>query len=593
MFRIAKKWFLASMVLFIIVAALAVDGVPLPQSEPVQGPIRPLTQASAISYLKARIEERMEASKIPGLAIALVDGDKVIWAEGFGHTERDGEQKVTPDTLFSMQSISKHFTTLGFLRAVDKGLVQLDEHLTAVTPEFKVHSRMGDAEAATMTFRQLLSHWSGLPHEALVGNNYDFRNTSFDDHIRSISDTWLKFPVGEHFSYSNLGVDMVGYALQIRTGKSFASYMKDEVFKPLGMNASTFDLQQAWQNPSVAKGHAGIGKGTLPYVSMVPSGGMYTSVNDVARCLMMELNGGQVDRRRFISEKLQTEMYTPQFAVPGQRFGYGLGTASGPWYGVTAYNHGGGGFGYITIMKWIPEYKIGVVILSNAINNDVRQLADQALVLEQEVKTGSAPQRPLGSTVGKPAVTLDESVLRNLQGTYRGRSLMASFEVRDGSLCLDYIGGKSTKLRAVGATEFSDDSSEDNNTWTFQLDASGKPKGVLMLGDRGAEYLPLNDQPNENRGPDRAEWKAWTGVYAESVIGAVWQPASRAYVTTVIGPEFKIEVAVRNGYLYLIDGESALKLTEWKSDLFFTSVGDSVQFQPGRAIIGNVAYLRK
>ena len=182
---IAKKWSLASMVLFIVVAALAVDGVPLPQSESVQGPVRPLTQASAISYLKARIEERMEASKIPGLAIALVDGDKVIWAEGFGHTERDGEQKVTPDTLFSMQSISKHFTTLGFLRAVDKGLVQLDEHLTAVAPKFKVHSRLGDGEAETITFRQLLSHWSGLPHEAPVGNNYDFRNTSFDDHIRT------------------------------------------------------------------------------------------------------------------------------------------------------------------------------------------------------------------------------------------------------------------------------------------------------------------------------------------------------------------------------------------------------------------------
>ena len=389
---------------------------------------------------------------------------------------------------------------------------------------------------------------------------------------------------------------MAGYALQIRTGKSFASYMKDEVFKPLGMNASTFDLQQAWQTPSVAKGHPGIGKGILPYVPMVPSGGMYTSVNDVARCLMMELNEGEVNRRRFISQKLQTEMYTPQFALPGQRFGYGLGTASGAWYGVTAYSHGGGGFGYNTIMKWIPEYKLGIVILSNAINNDVYQLADQALMLEQELKTGIAPQRPqrpTGSTVGKPAVTLDERVLRNLQGTYRGRFFMASFEVRDGSLHLDYIGGKSTKLRAVSATEFSDDSSEDNNTWTFQLDASGKPKGVLLLGDRGAEYLPLNDQPNENRGPDRAEWKAWTGVYAESIIGAVWQPAGRAYVATVIGPEFKIEVAVRNGYLYLIDGESALKLTEWKPDLFFTSVGDTVQFQPGRAIIGNVAYLRK
>lgn len=79
-----------------------------------------------------------------------------------------GDQRVTADTLFSVQSISKHFTTLGFLSAVDKGLVRLDEPVTNIIPGFRVHSQFGEHVSNEITLRQLLRHWSGLPHEAPV-----------------------------------------------------------------------------------------------------------------------------------------------------------------------------------------------------------------------------------------------------------------------------------------------------------------------------------------------------------------------------------------------------------------------------------------
>ncbi|MGA7925678.1 MAG: serine hydrolase domain-containing protein [Candidatus Sulfotelmatobacter sp.] len=153
---LAKRRMLGSAVLVCLIA-VSISGGAVLHGQTVQDPDRPLTRASVIKYLKEQIQKRMDASKIPGLAIALVDGDKVAWSEGFGYTERGGSQTVTPDTLFSMQSISKHYTALGFLRAVDKSMLQLDEPLTQELPTFKVHSRLGEGEVRKITFRQLLT----------------------------------------------------------------------------------------------------------------------------------------------------------------------------------------------------------------------------------------------------------------------------------------------------------------------------------------------------------------------------------------------------------------------------------------------------
>src|SRR5262249_29694579 len=149
----------------------------------------------------------------PGVAVALVDDQDVIWAGGFGHTDASGRQAVSADTVFSLQSVTKTYTATAFLLAVDQGLVGLDDPVRKVLPEFRAHSRADGDESDAITFRHLLSHWSGLPHEAPVGNNYGDWHCTFEEHVRSINDTWLKCRVGERFRYSNLGYDLAGYAL--------------------------------------------------------------------------------------------------------------------------------------------------------------------------------------------------------------------------------------------------------------------------------------------------------------------------------------------------------------------------------------------
>src|SRR5262249_18640387 len=158
---------------------------------------------------------------------------------GFGFVSRSDKRRVTADTAFSLQSVTKSYTATAFLMAVGRQRFTLDDPLRKVLPWFRVRSPWGDAELDKVTFRHLLSHWAGLCPEGPVGNNYGDWRCTFDEHVRSVADTWLKCRVEERFRYSNLGFDLVAYALQARSGKPFARLMEEELLEPLGMEAST------------------------------------------------------------------------------------------------------------------------------------------------------------------------------------------------------------------------------------------------------------------------------------------------------------------------------------------------------------------
>jgi CubicO group peptidase (beta-lactamase class C family) len=172
--------------------------------------VRPdVDYSPVIAKLKEQLPQQMTQMNVPGLAIAQVDGDKLVWAKGRGYTDRNNQTKVTADTLFGLMSVSKTYTATGFLIAVEKGLLKIDDPLKKYYPQFTVKSRFGAEEADRITFRHLLSHWSGLPHEPPCGKLFNDRECPFADRIRSISEAWLKFPVGGGFSYSNLDSAMV------------------------------------------------------------------------------------------------------------------------------------------------------------------------------------------------------------------------------------------------------------------------------------------------------------------------------------------------------------------------------------------------
>src|SRR6266508_2279241 len=200
--------------------------------------------ADIIEQYRQEIPQRMQQENVSGLAIAVVDDHNILWAEGFGYTDWNRRTPITPDTLFSIQSMSKSFTATAAMFAVQDGLVDLDEPITTYLPDFHVNSIFEEHPEQKITMRMLLSHTAGFAHEASYGSSYDHPAYSFEKHIASISDTWLKFPVGTRYSYSNLGIDLAGYILQVRSGMPFIQYVQEKVLDPLGMKDSTLDVNR-------------------------------------------------------------------------------------------------------------------------------------------------------------------------------------------------------------------------------------------------------------------------------------------------------------------------------------------------------------
>jgi CubicO group peptidase (beta-lactamase class C family) len=564
-------------ILLVFISFLGLVCFVIAQEKPAPA-VRPdVDYSPIIAKLKEQLPQQMAQMNVPGLAIALVDGDKLVWAEGFGTTDRAGQTKIKADTLFNLMSISKTYTATGFLIAVEKGLMKLDDPLKKYYPQFTVNSRFGAYEANKITFRHLLSHHSGLTSVVPC------LDCQYADYIRSISETWLKFPVGERYSYSNLGIHLAAYALELRSGKPLDVFMNEELFRPLGMMSSTFNYKGVASYPSVAKGHTR--DRILPVVPtpIMPAVVMYSSVKDMAKFISFHHAGGKIGGKQIIGENLLKEMYTPQFPIEGQVYGYGLGILSASLRNGTLLAHGGGGPGYRTYHMWTREYQVGVVVLMNSESGDPQRIALGAFQQMIEAKYGPDSRKSPAKLTDRPIITVDTKFLQQLAGTYKFsryqeafKGHLATFKVKEDGLYI-VTAAHEVKLNAHSPTEFT----RRGLKFTFILDEKGKPRGIQYLYPFGSgssgEFWPFNDNPDEEAGPNKKEWQDFVGEYSRNKINH-GSPS--------------VSVMIKNGYLYFND-QGGLKLNEYKPGLFFTPDGEAVIFQGDRMLVDNMHYRKK
>jgi CubicO group peptidase (beta-lactamase class C family) len=366
----------------------------------VQGENRQTGRISAemravLDRFREEIPRRMEQNNIPGFAIALVDNEGILWAAGFGFTDTDHQTPVTPTTIFSIQSMSKTFTGTAVMTAVRDGLLDLDVPITKYLPDFTVNSRFEEHPEQKMTLRLLLSHTAGFTHEAPVGNNFDTSSPSFEEHVRSISQTWLKFPVGQGNSYSNLGVDLAGYILQRVASKPLPEVMRERIFAPLDMPYSSMDMAVIRKNPNRAIGHQ-FGVERVPLeVPMLAAGGVYTNAQDLSRFVQFHLNRGRVNDKQILDENILDEMFGQTGRPP-------LAIGKGKNHDSVVYAHGGGGFGFLTHMMWYPEFGIGAIELTNSADHKIQgkvcedllnELIDKKIVTKRSTLPPPAPAK--------------------------------------------------------------------------------------------------------------------------------------------------------------------------------------------------------
>ncbi|MFL6099400.1 MAG: serine hydrolase domain-containing protein [Actinomycetales bacterium] len=331
--------------------------------------------AAVIAGYQAKMPELMRQQHIPGLALALVDGDRVEWQEGFGSTDTGGGRRVTVDTMFSVQSMSKVFTATAVMQAVQAGRLDLDAPITKYLPRFTVHSAFEAHPERRITLRMLLSHTAGFTHEAPLGNNYEPEPGEFDAHIRTISDTWLRFPVGTGYAYSNLGIDLAGYILEQVSKKPFPAVMRDSLLAPLGMDHSTFDRAQVHASTNRAVGHSTDMVPPPVDIPMMAAGGLWASAADLARFLRFQLGDGSIDGRTVLDAAFMREMRTVPAPDAGSLAGYALGVGRTHWRAgqyLDLFTHGGGGYGFLSDLWWLPQLQLGIAVLTNSSNHDLQ-----------------------------------------------------------------------------------------------------------------------------------------------------------------------------------------------------------------------------
>lgn len=523
-----------------------------------------------IEECRAMISEVMDREKIPGLAIALIEDNKIVWTEGFGYTDLDNGSRVTPETIFSIQSASKTITATAEMIAVQDGLVDLDKPISEYIPDFTVNSRYDEKSQDNITIRHLLSHRAGFTQEAPVGNNFYPESPSFEAHVKSISDTWLRYPIGQRYAYSNLGIDLAGYILQVKSGNSFSNYVKEKLLDPIGMKNSSFDMDIIKKNPNRAIGHCmNMPISNVPVeVPMIPSGGFYSNARDMAKFVQFHLKRGEVKGKSILKPELIDEMYTIPWPVTNQYQGYALGVVKA-WNStnrVFYYIHGGGGFGFLFNMVWFPDYEAGFVILTNSDNNTTQsdltgRITD--LILKQKQPTYNAAYDE-DKIIGHSAPVNAEDPKKNA-GVYLGRSEKLTVSIDDPnafSFNNNEYKGKyiSPDIYVIGDTYYS------------FIPEGEMPVYVLRSSD--GETWDYNDGPNDKPGPDKQEWNNYTGTYVATMYGQF---------------PLRFSIDLMNGYLYCIDpAGNQLKLYEYKPRLFFSATGESLDFRGETPMFANL-----
>jgi len=319
--------------------------------------------------LRQAIPLLMKERDIPGFSISVCDKEKIIFSDTYGFTDLSKNIPVTSTTQFSLQSISKTYTAFGFMLAVQDGKVSLDDPVKKYVPDFCVRHRDGEDYSASITFRQCLTHRTGLKREAPIGSNYVYSGT-FDEHIKSINGTFLRFKPGEQYSYSNLGFDLAAYALGKIYNMPFEEYMLQKVFAPLEMANSTYRQDDYLMRVDSAVGHDK--KSLVKYPAMmIGAAGMYSCPDDMTRFIRCFLNQGVYNGQRIINQEILEQMYNEY--PPSEDWLYNFGLVAGLRNGLTILNHGGSGFGFRTTLDIVLDRGFGAAAVTNADgHNDIQ-----------------------------------------------------------------------------------------------------------------------------------------------------------------------------------------------------------------------------
>lgn len=452
-----------------------------------------------IEMLDSLIQRELNDKELPGITIAIVDDQQIVWQKGFGFSNPTTKTPITAETVFRVGSVSKLFTDIAVMRLVEQGKLDLDAPITKYLPDFKPRNSFNKP----ITLRQLMSHRAGLVREPPVGSYFDSENSSLADSVKSLNQTALVYAPESRTKYSNAGIATVGYVLERTQKQPFADYLKQKLLEPLGMKQSDFQPSPSVnQNLSKAEMWTVFGKtfeAPTFQLGIAPAGSMFTTTGDLSRFASAIFSADDSSKSAIKKSTLE-KMWKLQYAQPNQKQGFGLGFYVSDSAGHRKVDHGGAIYGFSTQFSVLPDAKLGVVVVStkdfsNGVTDRIADIALQSMLAERENKAIPTPEitAPIPADLMQKIAGRFTNGTRTIELIKKGANLFA----------MDVAGGFEARLRWHNDSLITDDKFTFGNRLT--PDKSG---ATIKIGNQTFKRIPAPKPPPVNQ-----KWRGLIGEY--------------------------------------------------------------------------------
>lgn len=429
----------------------------------------PPTDAAIAAVADKLAAQALSETGAAGLSVAVARNGKVILSKGYGLAEVEHDVKADGDSMFRMGSITKQFTAAAIMRLVEQGRISLDDPITKHLPGYNTHSR-------EVTVRNLLTHTSGIKsYTDLKRIMVDEPEREFEHQamLDMVQNEPLAFEPGTESAYCNTGYYLLGMIIENVSGKDYCEYLQDEFFGPLGLTHTRCD-----SNTEIIKGRA---QGyTVAGEKLVNDRGLATGTPFAAGMLLASAHdlvvwADALAAGKVVSPASYTLMSTPFKLADGGPNDYGFGLVIDSLDGHARVQHGGGIFGFNSMLARFPDDGVTIAVISNSQSISSTRVAD---ALSREALGLSEPAAP---------VALSETEAARCEGVYAIPD--AGFDVtitrRDGKLFSQGSGDPASVLIYLGKGEFKAWLYDKNARLVFDL-AGDKPAPTFVLHEGGA-----------------------------------------------------------------------------------------------------------
>jgi CubicO group peptidase (beta-lactamase class C family) len=426
----------------------------------------PALQVEGRAYPPVSVEQQMREHRVPAVSVAFIDQGRIVWTKAWGLADVERGREATPATLFQAGSLSKPLSATAALRMVDAGTLSLDDDVNSRLHTWKVPP--GDF-GGKVTLRRLLSHTSGLMVSGFPGYPAGAPLPSATQILEGVPPAntppiRLDAEPGSRWRYSGGGYVVVQTLLSDVGGKPFAEVMREQVLKPAGMVASTFEQPIPAAYATIATGHDDSGKPIAGRHHVYPemaAAGLWTTPADLARWLLA------LDD--LLTPPTLQAMLTEQ--KEQSRFGLGIGVAGSR--NDPELSHAGANQGFRATFRYLPARRQGVVIMTNG-ENGASVAAPLLMALAKEY--GWPGPKP---NVIVP-IEVAPAVLEEFTGTWvsADRPLEAAIFSADGKLFMR-IGDEQSELVPTAKDVLT---SLSGGTLRLERDESGKVQSLVFNG---------------------------------------------------------------------------------------------------------------